>query len=62
MRLEHAKLAGFNAWASSQSLPSNEIKPVDKSLYEFYMESYRVATWRGIALPSAVGWMLNRRR
>jgi len=37
MQLEQAKLAGFNAWASSQSLPSSEIKPVDKSLYECYM-------------------------
>jgi hypothetical protein len=26
------------------------------------MGRHTVATWRGIASPSAVGWMLNRRR
>ncbi|MDB4223512.1 FAD-dependent oxidoreductase [Granulosicoccus sp.] len=62
MQLEQAQLAGFNAWASSQALPTNKIRPAQKSLYECYMGRHTVATWRGIALPSAVGWMLNRRR
>lgn len=62
MQLEQARLAGFNAWANSQSLPVREVKKVSKSLYECYMGRHTVATWRGLALPGAVGWMLNRRR
>jgi len=55
-------MAAFNAWAASQSLQTSELKKVKKSLYECYMGRYSIATWRGIALPGALGWLLNRRR
>ncbi len=62
LQLEQARLAAFNAWASSQSLKTKNLKTIKKSLYECYMGRYSVATWRGVALPSALGWLLNRHR
>ncbi len=62
MQLEQARLAAFNAWASSQGLEVRSLRSVHKSLYECYMGRNSVATWRGIALPGVIGWLFNRRR
>lgn len=62
LQFEQSRMAAFNAWAASQSLQTSELKKVKKSLYECYMGRYSIATWRGIALPGALGWLLNRRR
>ena len=61
-QLEQSQTAAFNAWMGTQGIPPRPMKRVNKALYECYMGRYSVATWRGIALPGAVGWLLNRRR
>ena len=62
LQLEQSQLAAFNAWAQSQNLENRALKKVKKSVYECYMGRYSIATWRGLALPGALGWLLNRRR
>ena len=62
LKLEQSRLAAMNAWASSQDLETSELTRVKKSLYEWYMGRYSIATWNGTALPGAFGWLLNRRR
>ena len=62
LQLEQSRLAAFNAWAESQRLETRALVQVKKSLYECYMGRYSIATWRGLALPGALGWLLNRRR
>ncbi len=62
LQLEQARLAAFNAWASSQSLKTKNLKAVNKSLYELYMGQHSVATWYGFALPGSLAWLFNRHR
>ena len=61
-QLDQSQTAAFNAWSSSQGLPPQAFNRTKKTLYECYMGRYSIATWRGIALPGAVGWLLNRQR
>ena len=61
-QLEQSKNAAFNAWMSSQGMHPRPLKRVNKSVYECYMGRYSIATWHGLALPGAVGWLLNRTR
>ena len=62
LQLEQSRLAALNAWAASQGLKTFELEKVKKSLHECYMGRFSIATWRGLALPMTLGWLLNRRR
>ncbi|MDB3935836.1 hypothetical protein N9383_03855 [Granulosicoccus sp.] len=61
-QLEQSRTAAFNAWMTSQGMEARPLKRVNKAIYECYMGRHSIATWHGIALPGAVGWLLNRLR
>ena len=61
-QIEQSKTAASNAWMSSQGMEARPLKRINKSIYECYMGRHSIATWHGVALPGAVGWLLNRRR